>query len=84
MSKELVITTTKMSIHREGDNPVYGESVIEVELDDECGGPFLVIRSLQDNLEHNTIRLEYEEIQKVLEVASRLIRQDTLKEIQND
>ncbi len=34
------LTTTAISIHLDTDNPVYGESVTRVTLEDEAGGFF--------------------------------------------
>ena len=40
-------TTTSIAVHLSGDDPVFGESVIEVALDDEGGGPFIVLRQAE-------------------------------------
>jgi hypothetical protein len=43
-------TTLKVAVHREDVNPVFGEGVTFVSVDDEAGGPFLVIEQHDDDV----------------------------------
>jgi len=62
----------EVSVFLEGDNPIFGESVTSVSVDDEAGGGFLVIK--QDaSTENGSIRLSIEELQKIVEVGTKLI-----------
>ena len=77
---KLKTTITNIAIHREGDNPIFGESVINVALEDDAGGCYLIIKSNQEGLENGQIKLNYEDIAKIHEVASRLMKQESVKE----
>jgi len=65
-----------MSIHPEGQSPIFGECVTKVILDDESGGPFIVIdQSVLDGAENGKVRLELEELREVMAVAEYLLAQ---------
>ncbi len=46
-----ITTTITVSIHPEGENPIYGDRATHVSVDDEAGGGFLVIKQHGDSLE---------------------------------
>ena len=80
-------TILKVSVHREGVNPVFGEGNTYVKVEDEAGGPFLVIE--QDDSDHhvtglNQIRLEYEELQQVAEAGKMLMHQYWIEHEEQD
>ncbi len=80
--QELVTTIKCIAIHNQGDNPVFGESVTEVSLQDDAGGPYIEIRQYMDMLENGHVKFNDEkEIMKVAEVAKSLLDQQTVKEI---
>lgn len=68
-------TITAMAIHREGDSPIFGESVTMVRLDDEAAGAFLVLE--QDN---GFVRLELHELNEIVDAAKELLVQEGVKE----
>lgn len=68
-------TTTEISIHRTGDNPVYGESVIRVRIVDEGAGPFVEIEQ-----EGSKIKVELNEMTEITEAARWLLDQSAVKE----
>ena len=68
---KLLITPLKVSVHRRGDNPVYSERSIKVTVDDEGGGPFIVLDSnegMKDGL-----RIDMDELEAVTAAARKLI-----------
>ena len=68
-------TTLKVAVHREDVNPVFGEGVTFVSVDDEAGGPFLVIEQHDDDVQPGTVRFDYEEFMAVAEAAKTLMHQ---------
>lgn len=68
-------TTLKVAVHREDVNPVFGEGVTFVSVDDEAGGPFLVIEQHDDDVQPGTVRFDYEEFMAVAEAAKTLMYQ---------
>ena len=68
---KLLITPLMVSVHRKGDNPVCGEGAIKVTVDDEGGGPFIVLDSnsgMEDGL-----RIDMDVIEAVTVAARKLI-----------
>ena len=68
---KLLITPLQVSVHRRGDNPVYSERSIKVTVDDEGGGPFIVLDSnegMKDGL-----RIDMDELEAVTAAARQLI-----------
>lgn len=68
-------TILQIAVHLEEDNPVFGESNTYVSVDDESGGPFLVIEQHNDNVESGKVRFDYEEFLAVAEAAKMLMHQ---------
>ena len=70
-------TINAIAIHRTGDSPIFGESTTIVRLDDEGGGPFIVIEQLTDT-QPSVVKLDPEEVALVMRTASRLLRQESI------
>jgi hypothetical protein len=68
-------TTTEISIHRTGDNPIYGESVIRVRIVDEGAGPFIEIEQ-----EGSKVQVELDDLTEITEAARWLLDQPAAKE----
>ena len=68
-------TILQVSVHRETKNPIFGEGNTYVSVDDEAGGPFLVIEQSDDNIEPGKVRMDYEEFMAVAEAAKMLMHQ---------
>lgn len=70
MTTRYAQTTTTISIHLVGDSPVFGESVTTVSLDDEGGGPFIVLHR-PDGAQQ--IRLDLKELELIMDAARMLM-----------
>lgn len=70
MTTRYAQTPTAIAVHLSSDNPVFGESVIEVALDDEAAGPFIVLRQPGTVSE---IKLDYDQLLLVVDAAKMLI-----------
>ena len=70
---EIKITTISVSVHRAEMNPIFGEGVTRVSLDDDAAGPFVVLRQDGEKLENGEIRIDIEELRAVTEAAEKLI-----------
>lgn len=70
MSKPLRITPIKFAIHRQGDNPIFGEQVITIALEDEAGGPFFVVESNQES--GDGLRIDDDELELLVKAGRKL------------
>ena len=68
---KLLITPLKVSVHRKGDNPVNGERAIKVTVEDEGGGPFIVLES-NEGMEDG-LRIDMDELEAATAAARKLI-----------
>ena len=70
-----VTTILKVAVHNETENPAFGEGNTYVSVEDEGGGPFLIIQQYSD--EHGTVilRIEYQELLAVVEASKMLMHQ---------
>lgn len=68
-------TILQVSIHREESNPIFGEGNTYVSVDDEAGGPFIVIEQHDDSSESGKLRFDYAEFVAVAEAAKMLMHQ---------
>ena len=76
-------TILQVSVHREESNPLFCEGNTYVKLDDECGGPFLVIEQSDNGSTIGNVRMDYEEFMVVAEAAKMLMHQLYIEEAMN-
>lgn len=74
----LQTTITAIAIHRTGDSPIFGESTTTVRLDDEGGGPFIVIEQT-DAPQPGAIRLNPDECEIVMREVRMLLEQKAIE-----
>ena len=67
-------TITAVAVRYENESPLDGDSLITVQLDDECGGYFLNLKSNEDNLKGGQIRVEIEQLTEILKQGKMMIR----------
>lgn len=72
---KFLTTITKVSIHPVGDNPLFGEGATHVSLEDEAGGPFIIIEQIHDNIEPGIIRVDMDELTQIVDAAKMLMAQ---------
>ncbi len=68
-------TITAIAVHPPGLNPVFGAGVITVRLDDEAGGPFVVME--QDDQQ---MRVDFEEVEALVQAISQLRAQPAVQQ----
>jgi len=61
-------------------SPLFSERAVIVTVEDEAGGPFILINTASGDSCHGEVRLDFEELEEVVAVAKMLINQETLKE----
>ena len=67
------VTPIAVSIHHQGENPIYSEFSLHLSIDDECGGPFLKIEISQDEPIPNTVRLDFEELALIERESNKML-----------
>tara|TARA_R110000868_G_scaffold377155_1_gene642441 strand:+ start:1369 stop:1674 length:306 start_codon:yes stop_codon:yes gene_type:complete len=80
-------TILKVAIHRESENPVFGEGNTYVGIDDEAAGPFIIIEQDSDgsgSVGSSTIRTDYEEFLAIAEAAKMLMHQLYIEKAEAD
>lgn len=72
---EILVTPIGYSIHCAGDNPVFGNTVTHVTIDDDASGPYLVLQQYLDDTEMKPgrVQIPLDELERVLEAARRLM-----------
>lgn len=67
-------TIIRISIHPENVNPVYGEGVTHVHVQDESRGPFLTLSQVGEE-KFECVRIDIEELELITAEAKKLIGQ---------
>lgn len=62
-------TILKISVHPEGDNPVFSETATHVSIDDHA---FLVIEQSRDDTNNGKIIVDFEEFDTIVEAVQQL------------
>lgn len=65
-------TILTISVHPEGDNPVFSEAATHVSIDDHAGGPFLIIRQSRDDTDNGKIIVDFKEFDAIAEAVQQL------------
>lgn len=68
-------TTIAVSIHPPGESPVFSEQATHVRLEDDGGGPFIVVKQCHPEIEPGEVQLDLPELVLVLETAQQLLGQ---------
>ncbi len=68
-------TILKVAVHDDKDNPNFGEWNTYVSVEDDAGGPYLVIEQCTDEYGQQKIRIDYAQFVKVAEAAKMLMHQ---------
>jgi len=61
-------------------SPLFSEKAVIVTVEDEAGGPFILINTASGDSCKGEVRLDLEELDEVVAVAKMLINQETLRE----
>jgi hypothetical protein len=61
-------------------SPLFSEKAVIVTVEDEAGGPFILINTASGDSCHGEVRLDPQELEEVVEVAKMLVNQETLRE----
>jgi hypothetical protein len=65
------LTITEITVHREGESPVFGELVTHVKLDDEGGGAFVKLIQFNDT-QMNEVRFGFNEFEYLVQAVNAL------------
>lgn len=68
-------TVISLSVHAENENPTYGESVTTISLEDEGGGPFLLLTQTPGDGER-ALRFDLDEFRAVAAAVEVLMAGD--------
>lgn len=74
MTYKYIATPISVSIHLEGESPIYGRSATRIFIEDESGGPFLRLEQDGDNLK-GELKFDEGEFQLVYKEALKLLKQ---------
>lgn len=75
-----VSTIIKIAVHRETENPLFGEGNTFVSVEDEAAGPFLIIEQNDSYSTEKNLRMDYAELLAVVEAAKTLMHQAYVEE----
>lgn len=72
-------TITSIAVHINDESPIFGESTTTVRIDDDGGGVYIVLeQSGIYDLKPGIVKLNQEELPVIMDVAQRLLDQETL------
>jgi len=63
----------RVNLYKEGDHPIFGESVTRVTIDDQTGGPYFVLKQSQDDFE-GELRLDFSEVEPLFKLMKNMMK----------
>jgi len=73
MTQKFHLATTEMTVHSEGESPLFDENGVKIRMDDDGAGAFFASPAGQ-------IRVQLEELELILKAAKRMLAQPGLGE----
>ena len=64
----------RVNLYKEGDNPVFGDSVTTVTINDDAGGPYLILAQSRDH-SSGELHLDFEEVEPLFELLKKMIKE---------
>lgn len=74
-----ITTITAIAVHQQADNPVFAPGIITVRLDDEAGGPYVVLEQETDG-NSQEVRVCFEEVEALVQAISQLRAQPAVQQ----
>lgn len=71
--REYESTVMKIAVHPAGENPELSELTTHVSVNDEGGGPYLVIEQFDDNRKPGMVRIDFDELEVIAAVGKEII-----------
>lgn len=62
-----------VNLYREGDNPIFGESVISVTVEDEAAGPYFKVSQSMDS-HSGELLLNFEEVEPLFDLMQQMMK----------
>lgn len=72
--RSIMTTPIACSVHRAGQSPIYGEQATNVLVEDDAGGPYIVLRQSNDHVKPGEVRLDLDELEAVVVAARAMIK----------
>ena len=69
---EYITRVTRLSVMLKGD-PIYANSVTHIEIEDEAGGEFVVVKQQDDLIEPGEIRIALDEWEAIKAAVEQLL-----------
>ena len=73
-ARKIRVTPVCVAVHREREHPVFGEGTTHVQIEDEGGGAFVVLRQFGDHEKEGEMRFDVDELRVVAREAARMVR----------
>ena len=74
-------TILMVSIHRQDENPVFGEGATHINIEDDAAGPYISITQTMEGLDVGQIKIDgIDELDLIVNAAKDLLNQKTLKD----
>lgn len=70
----MIIRPTQITVLPEGE-PIFSERAFVIQIEDEAGGEFLSVRSLDDQCTNGQIRFDPEEWQYLREAIDQMVKE---------
>ncbi len=72
--REYKTTVLKIAVHPDDESPLYGNLLTHVSIEDEGGGPYLVIEQFEDNRKPGVVRIDFDELPAIALTGQALIQ----------
>jgi hypothetical protein len=64
----------RVNLYKDGDNPVFGDSVTTVTINDDAGGPYFILAQSRDS-NSGELHLDFEEVKPLFKLLKKMIKE---------
>lgn len=66
--------TERVNLYKDGDNPIFGNSVTTATINDEAGGPYFILSQSRDGW-NGELHLDFEEVEPLFELLKKMMKE---------
>ena len=79
--QQLTTTILSINVHDSNSHPVFGDRNMNIRIEDNVGGPFIVIEQENDDTGKQSISIDFKEFPHIVNAVKMLMEQPSIKQL---
>lgn len=79
--QDFITTILSINVHDTNSHPIFGERNTIIRIEDNAGGPFIVIEQENDDTGKQSISIDFKEFPHIVNAVKMLMEQPSIKQL---